>query len=425
MSRYATTSIGLLMLVLSGAVYAQSETEPQAEPAAPAGYIAEVTGDDVYVRSGPSTNYYPVVKLDAGSRVRVLDRSADWLAIEPPDGCYSLMAEQFVDTGDGVRGVVNGNNVFVRIGSTIQPDAKYARQMKLSRGAEVEILNRQDDGYYRIVPPAGAKLWISGEYVQRVPDELLELEAASRDAAVVEPVAEGTEAESPVAEAEAGEEVEPISPDDLKAKVVDFRKQIDEADVALQAELSKPVAHRELQPILDRFAPLAEQQDDEFSRLYAETRIAQITDMMDLVEAVRQVRDLGDQVQATRRDAMAARANIRPKSLTMTEGFDAQGELRLSAVYDSAVGPLLYRLVDPSTSPIRTVGYVEVPVEAGIDVTEYLGRYVGIRARDVMLQRGEVDPISVYVAADIVALETSGPEQPVEPTADSAIVEHP
>ena len=32
----------------------------------------EVTGNDVYVRSGPSLNHYPVCKLNAGTRIAVV-----------------------------------------------------------------------------------------------------------------------------------------------------------------------------------------------------------------------------------------------------------------------------------------------------------------------------------------------------------------
>ena len=40
-----------------------------AEPAFP--YNAYITGDDVYVRSGPGENYYPTDKLKAGTEIEV------------------------------------------------------------------------------------------------------------------------------------------------------------------------------------------------------------------------------------------------------------------------------------------------------------------------------------------------------------------
>jgi hypothetical protein len=343
-----------------------------------------------------------------------------------------LISETYVDSGDGVHGVVNGDNVFVRVGSQLEPTKKYARQMKLSRGAEIEILERRDDGYYRIVPPEGAKLWMHNDYLKRVPDELLALESETRDAPDIETGTEVEGEQEVTAEAVtpgAAARPAPLTPDEQKARMAAHRKQLDEIDADLQSELEKPVLQRQLQPILDRFRTLADQQEDEFSRLYAETRVAQIEDMIEMIEAVRRVRQLGDEVKLARQDALTARANIRPKSLTIQEGFDAEGELRVSVVYDSQAGPKRYRLVDPSASPIRTIGYVEIPPDSNIDVTQYLGRRVGIRARDVILQTGDVNPISIYVAADIVALDTLPAAQPrPQPQAEPetiTIVEHP
>ena len=56
----------------------------------------------------------------------------------------------------------------------------------------------QESGYYKIVPPAGSKLWMSADYLERVPQELLALEAAAKtdpqiaDAELTGSVAEST-----------------------------------------------------------------------------------------------------------------------------------------------------------------------------------------------------------------------------------------
>ena len=80
-------------------------------------YKAYVTAKDVYVRSGPSTNYYPVAKLNAGVRVTVVGEESGWLAIVPPPDCHSVIDATYVDRDRDKRGVVNGNRVNVRAGS--------------------------------------------------------------------------------------------------------------------------------------------------------------------------------------------------------------------------------------------------------------------------------------------------------------------
>ncbi len=410
-------------LILVAAVATFAPAEPPAEPAQQPDYLAEVTGNDVYVRAGASSNYYPVSKLNAGNRITVVGQEGEWLAIEPPDGCYSLISETYVDTGDGAEGVVNGNNVRVYAGSLLTAKM-YAIQLKLSRGAEVSILGREENGYYRIIPPAGAKLWMHSTYVERVPAALLELEAASQgelpaenDIAAEQPVDAPTGAAVPLT----GEPEVP-SPAEVEAQIADYRQQIKEIDAELKAELAKPLFRRELAPILERFAPLVEQETDAFARAYARTRSTQIADMIEIIGAVQQVRNLGDQVKSARQEAMTARANIRPTALTIKEGFDAEGELRFSAVYDSPAGPQRYRLVDPAVSPVRTLGYVEIPRDTEFDVEAFVGRRVAVRAREVKYQTGEVNPIAIYVAADIVALD---PPSPTNADPANVVVEHP
>ena len=93
--------------------------------------IGEVTGNDVYVRSGPSTNYYPVMRLRAGDRVVIVAKRPAWVGIAPPKGAFSLVARQYVDPDGENKGVINGNRVWVRAGSDLSTQS-YAKQARLN-----------------------------------------------------------------------------------------------------------------------------------------------------------------------------------------------------------------------------------------------------------------------------------------------------
>src|SRR5690349_12141358 len=73
----ATTAVicaPLMALGLAGSALAQNSTPP-ATPTASTGdttYIGAITGDDVYVRSGPSDSYYPFMKVSTGAIVQVM-----------------------------------------------------------------------------------------------------------------------------------------------------------------------------------------------------------------------------------------------------------------------------------------------------------------------------------------------------------------
>lgn len=138
---------------------------PDAQAVEP--YVAEVTATEVNVRSGPSTNYYIVTKLQAGDRVEVREEEEGWFGIIPTPGCFSLISKHYVDLdGDG-SGVVNGNSVRVRAGSS-RSASRYAVQVKLNEGDVVEVISEGPEGYLKIKPPKGAYIWIHGELVARV-----------------------------------------------------------------------------------------------------------------------------------------------------------------------------------------------------------------------------------------------------------------
>lgn len=104
----------------------------------------EVTGDNVYVQYGASTNHYPVCKLNAGDRVTIVGETGEWYEILPPEASFSFISGDYVDTADNKTGVVNGNNVRVRAGSSLPEFSKlkYWVQTKLSKGTKVTILAR-------------------------------------------------------------------------------------------------------------------------------------------------------------------------------------------------------------------------------------------------------------------------------------------
>ena len=416
--RHLAVAAGILLI--GGWVIAEEAAEPIFEP-----YVGEVTIETLNVRAGPSANYYVVTRLHAGARARVVGEQTGWLAIVPPEGCFSLIAGEYVDRGDGVNGVVNADNVRVRAGSELSSH-NYAVQLKLQRGALVKILGQADDQYMKIEPPAGATLWASGKYVRRVPPDRLDTEAGTSesldhppgfdsalpvsgahpvppDAAEDKPTSDAAVTDAAVAEAEL--QPEDTTPADISVSGDEYRRRLEALDAELDAEMDKPLLRRNLADLLPRYCKLAEQEVDPYTQAYAGVRVEQIETAAEMVDGVQKVRQLREEIRAVRKAALAGRANLRPVPTRIEGGFDAEGELRPSALYDSPVGPRRYRLVDPDARPARTLGYVEVPPEAAIDVTSYLGRRVGVRASERILQTGNVNPIAIYVAAELVVLD--------------------
>ena len=135
-------------------------------------YTAEITGDDVYVRSGPGTNFYRCGKLNKGDKVKVVDKQFSWSRIVPPAGSFSWISMDYVtiNPGDSSVGTVTGDNVRVYAGSDfVKPLYSTSLQGKLSKGEKVKLLGEQMDRYYKIAPPPFAYLWVSTQFTKPLP----------------------------------------------------------------------------------------------------------------------------------------------------------------------------------------------------------------------------------------------------------------
>jgi len=328
----------------------------------------------------------------------------------PPEGVFSFISGDYVDTAGGTTGVVNGNNVRVRAGSTL-PDfskLKYTIQMQLPKGAEVTILGREPDGFLRIKPPTGTTVWVNRGYVEPVPDALAAAEQTDREtvsSSAVTPEAGPADTGTPD-----DDEVETDAPKAAEAvpavsQQPKKRQELEDIDAAVRAVLTKPVPERDFQPLIERYKAIAERAKDDPARQFARIRVDQLSDMAALVNAVRTLRKLEEETGWKRRGFLEDRARIREELPSIPRGLDAQGELRVSALYPPEKLPCRYRLVDAGGGRERTIGYLEIPTGSTIDVDGFLGRYVGVRAVAKRLQTGGVNPVPIYVAGDLILLE--------------------
>ena len=149
-----------------------------------------------------------------------------------------------------------------------------------------------------------------------------------------------------------------------------------------------------------------DQDNDPFAQRYAQTRIDQLTTMTKIAGTVRKVRTLSDQTDARRHEFLAERTSRRQAEVPKPSGIDARGELRVSALFPEGGLPRRYRLVDTATTTERTIGYVDIPADAEMDVSALLGRYVGVRASQKRLLAGGVNPIPIFVAREVVLLDS-------------------
>jgi uncharacterized protein YgiM (DUF1202 family) len=132
-------------------------------------FLAEITSDDVYIRSGPGTQYYNCGKARKDDKVKVVGNKFSWLQIVPPAGSFSWVSKQYiqVDAKNNTSGSIIGDAVRVYAGSDeVQPMHSTSMQGKLNKGDKVTIIGEEKDGYCKIAPPEGAYLWVSSQHAK-------------------------------------------------------------------------------------------------------------------------------------------------------------------------------------------------------------------------------------------------------------------
>lgn len=137
-------------------------------------YTGYVNAPDVYLRSGPGENYYPVLKLERGQQVEVYRHDpGGWYAIRPTQECFSWVSAEFVEPTEGNQAVVKCDRLVARVGSAYS-DVRDVIQVRLDRDEIVEVIEakRFNSGlaaqtWYKIAPPAGEFRWVSGKFIDR------------------------------------------------------------------------------------------------------------------------------------------------------------------------------------------------------------------------------------------------------------------
>ena len=149
------------------ALQAITSAEPTRFP-----YEAIVDADEADVRSGPSRQYYPTMKLHRGDRVVVQRHDlGGWYAIAPPKGSFSWIRSEYVRKTAPDRGVVTQDRIVIRVGSALA-DVRDVEQIRLSMGSNVTILGEETvqteigpTHFYKIAPPEGEFRWIMGQHL--------------------------------------------------------------------------------------------------------------------------------------------------------------------------------------------------------------------------------------------------------------------
>ena len=134
-------------------------------------YVAYVTQNETYVRSGPGGDFYPTGQLSAGYAVEVYRHDGDgWCAIRPVEGSFCLAPAHQLRVLDSRTAEVIAPSVPARIGSSLSED-REAVQVYLERREMVQLLEppQPNQPLLKIAPPAGEFRFIAASRLSRTP----------------------------------------------------------------------------------------------------------------------------------------------------------------------------------------------------------------------------------------------------------------
>lgn len=320
-------------------------------------YIAEITDDNVNIRSGPGTNYYHCGKLNAGDRVTAVASKYSWSHIVPPEGSFSWISKQYVsiDPDNPNMGTVTGDSVRVYAGSDLlKPIHSTTVQLHLNKDDKVKLLGEEIDDYYKIAPPSGAYLWVLTQYTK----PLGPVGEVASPAVVVEP-----EANVP--------EPAPTNFFIESEKLKEYYALAEQ----VEAEHAKPLAQQNYTEIKKTLAEIASNNRAGKAARYAEFTLRQVG-LYELAFAVdkavpyqdSQLQDNLEQIEKWRVKALAEVPDL--GHLTVI------GQFQISKIYGQEEELKHYRIIDDSG---QTVCYAlpEGPLSEA-DLSEFVGRKVGL-----------------------------------------------
>lgn len=155
-------------------------------------YTARLTREaEIY--AGPGHKYYATDRLAAGTEVEVYaaDEATGFLAIRPPEQCFSWVPAEHVRIENGEPRVAEVTApTHSWIGTSVEHIREHKFQVRLPVGELLQVIGErrvqtgdgQQQTWYKIVPPAGEFRWIAPKSIGR--EEPSDGEAADADAKI-------------------------------------------------------------------------------------------------------------------------------------------------------------------------------------------------------------------------------------------------
>ncbi|MHC4205206.1 MAG: hypothetical protein ACYSTT_11205 [Planctomycetota bacterium] len=334
-------------------------------------YTAEITGNDVLVRSGPGTNFYQCGKLNTGDKVKVVDKQFSWSRIVPPPGSFSWISMQYVDVNpnDQMVGTVTGDNVRVYAGSSfVKPHHSTSLQGRLSKGEKVKLLGEQLDDYYKIAPPPFAYLWVSTQFTKAVPEPVVPPPVLTAPKPVEPKVVTGTTSVEPNEPSDANATTAVVPAPAVPKTPLERYRELKEQ---VKAENAKPAEQQDYTKLKKELLEIAKDEKAGNASRYAQFVVRQIEGYELALQVVKEVELQNQQLEKVKAGISKAKATKIAEIEEMGK-FAIIGEFQTYLTY----GPGHYRILDEAGKMICYA--LPAGAASQMDVSGFVGQKVGL-----------------------------------------------
>ncbi len=137
-----------------------SGTEP--EPV-----VAVTTGDLVNLRVGPRVDDHPILQLEEGSVVVIVERAGEWLGIRLPAGFQAAISAAYTEPVDSEHVRVTADDVNLRVRPPEGDRAFAVFRDRVARGTVLPVIVREGDWIW-VEAPEEVRAYLNGKYVKEV-----------------------------------------------------------------------------------------------------------------------------------------------------------------------------------------------------------------------------------------------------------------
>jgi hypothetical protein len=430
----AQTRISSLVTGLSMAAIALAALSWRAQAQSPQvdeqPYVAVVTGDDVYVRSGPADSYYPFGKVNSTTLVKVMGEKYSWARIAAIGPAFKEMfgyikyekgdAGKLRLDADGKTAVTLGrlDVLAPNMDNKFNPGDSWKALVKLDVDQKLTILETTETDtsvIHKVALPEVAQGWIAMAYLRRAtPDEANQWAAALKPGGnaplreVPKPDAKPTAAagttaapmtkDSPgyttprtedgvtqieiVAEM-ANTATTETSPTDGATPVAANMPQeatpepappkeptLEDLEGAFKLLQKEPIETAEVIPLRELYLALGRKNPNDTKTMhYVTARTDQLQIWADLQKKRQELDSVRSRLKSSADETDAAW-----RKLEASAEYTAVGRVAASTIYDGKGLPKLLRLQDGGTG--RTLAYLQ-PDEK-YELVNLIGNFVGI-----------------------------------------------